>query len=265
MVIRKLALHVGDKTANVVSELKSNVEFIGEATACSIKAIFQPHKVRWKETLIYVNSTGFDAIPIVMLVCLLMGLTLGIQAAIMLAQWGTEMFMADMIAIVMFKELGPVMIAIIAAGRSGSAFAAEIATMKVNEEVDAMTTMGLDLGRFLVVPKMIAMLFVAPFLVVFANLAGVLGGFLVGVFQLGIPAVTYWNRTIESVGLWDLGQSLIKTYVFVIIITTVSCMKGLASGTDAQSVGSAATSSVVVNIFSVIIADATLTLIFNLF
>jgi phospholipid/cholesterol/gamma-HCH transport system permease protein len=255
---------VGEKSYSIISRIKDSTTFIGEVFMTCGKALIKPHKIRWKETLEYINSTGYDAIPIVMLVCILMGVTLGIQAAIMLTQWGTEIFMADMIAIIMFKELGPIMVAIIAAGRSGSAFAAEIATMKVNEEVDAMTTMGLDLGRFLIVPKMVAMLFAAPFLVVFANFAGVLGGFLVGVFQLGIPAITYWNRTIESLTLWDFGQSLIKGFVFVMIITTISCMKGFASGSDAKSVGNAAISAVVANIFAVIIADALLTIIFNL-
>ena len=262
--MKKLAEKVGNKSFTVITEVKNSITFIGEVFMASLKALFNPRKIRWKETFEYVNSTGYDAIPIVMLVCMLMGLTLGIQAAIMLTQWGTEVFMADMIAIIMFKELGPIMVAIIAAGRSGSAFAAEIATMKVNEEVDAMTTMGLDLGRFLIVPKMIAMLFAAPFLIVFANFAGILGGFLVGVFQLKIPAVTYWNRTIESLSLGDFGQSIAKGFIFVMIITTISCMKGFASGSDAKSVGNAAISAVVANIFAVIIADAILTVIFNL-
>ena len=261
--MKRIAESVGKKSFAVITEVKQSIAFIGEVFVTCSKALLKPHKVRWKETFEYVNSTGYDAIPIVMLVCMLMGLTLGIQAAIMLTQWGTEVFMADMIAIIMFKELGPIMVAIIAAGRSGSAFAAEIATMKVNEEVDAMTTMGLDLGRFLIVPKMIAMLFAAPFLIVFANFAGVLGGFLVGVFQLGIPAITYWNRTVDSLTLGDFGQSLIKGFVFVMIITTISCMKGFSSGSDAKSVGKAAISAVVANIFAVIIADALLTIIFN--
>ncbi len=263
--MKNLAGKVGGRTYYSLQRLKSMVVFLGETAAVFTSCLRHPSQIRWRETLYYMNMCGFDALPIVVLICYLMGLILGIQAAFILTQWGTEVFMADMIGLVIIKELGPLMVAIIATGRSGSAFAAEIGTMKVNEEVDAMTTMGLVPSRFLVVPKLIAMLATMPLLAAFGNLAGVIGGFSIGFFKLDIPAVTYYQRTVAAVNITDFFEGITKIVCFALLITVIGCMSGFEAKNDAQSVGRAATSAVVNGIFIIIVCDAVLTLIFNLF
>jgi len=262
--MKKVALKVGTNTFYAVHKLKSMVTFIGETYVAFLKALLNPKKIRWRETLFYMNLCGFEALPIILLICFLMGLILGIQAAFILAQWGTEVFMADMIGLVIVKELGPLMVAIIATGRCGSAFAAEIGTMKVNEEVNAITTMGLEPSRFLVVPKLIAMLIAMPLLTAFGNLSGLLGGFSVGFFQLDIPAVTYYQRTVNMVSIMDFSEGMIKSICFAVLVTVIGCMSGFDAKDDAQGVGRATTSAVVNGIFVIIVCDTVLALLFNL-
>lgn len=262
--MRKIAIKVGSNTFYAVNKAKSMVVFIGETYIALCKALMNPKKIRWRDTLFYMNNCGFEALPIILLICFLVGLILGINSAIILAQWGTEVFMADMIGLVIIKELGPLMVAIIATGRSGSAFAAEIGTMKVNEEVNALTTMGLEPSRFLVIPKLIAMLIVMPLLAAFGNLAGIIGGFSVGFFQLDIPAVTYYQRTINAVTVMDFSEGMIKATCFAVLLTVIGCMSGFDAKDDAQGVGKSTTSAVVNGIFIIIVCDAILTLLFNI-
>ena len=161
------------------------------------------------------------------------------------------------------KELGPLMVAMISTGRAGSAFAAELGTMKVNQEIDAMTTMGFVTSRFLVIPKLIAMFCVMPVLTIFGNLCGVLGGLFVGMVQLNLPFISYLNQTIRAITYTDVMGSIIKALVFAVIIALVGCYRGLESSKDAQGVGKAATSAVVTSIFLIVIFDALLTILFT--
>ncbi len=256
---------VGEKFIQNIQRVKLAIAFLGEAAHASWEAICSPRKIRWKETLKCINMCGFDGLPIVIMICFLMGLVLGINAAIILSQWGTEIYMADMIGLSIVKELGPIMVAVIGTGRCGSAFAAEIGTMKINEEVDALSTMGLSPSRFLIIPKLIAMLFVTPFLAIFGNFAGIIGGFSVGYFQLDIPAVTYYNRTVQIINMTNFSEGIVKSIVFALLITLIGCMRGFEASNDAQSVGRATTSAVVTTTFAVIISDTLLTLVFNAF
>lgn len=248
---------------NLLDELRDAVVFTGELVSLILEGIRKPSKIRWRETLYYMDMCGSDAVPIVMLICLLMGVILGFQGAIQLQQYGGDVFIADFVALVITKELGPLMVAMICTGRAGSAFAAEIGTMKVGEEIDALRTMGLEPGRFLTLPKFIAMIVAMPLLTVFGDIVGIIGGLLIAVFKMDLPVIIYYNRVTAILTPLSFMLGLFKSLVFAIIITTVGCRRGFNARSDAQGVGHAATSSVVSSIFWIVIADFVLTFIYS--
>ncbi len=261
--IKKFFLFFGNKAIKVIDETKSILTFIGELSLAALSACASPKKIRWNDTAYYMRLCGTSATPIAILICFSMGLILGFQGALQLHKYGGDIFLADAVGMSIVLELGPLMIAMVAIGRAGSAFAAEIATMKVSEEIDAMTTMGFITSRFLIIPKLIAMLIIMPILTVFGDIAGVLGGLCVGVFQLGIPIQTYLNRTLIAIKPTYFLEGLIKSVIFAIIITAIGCLRGFEAKKDAQGVGRAATSAVVSGIFLIILADTLLTLVFR--
>ena len=254
---------VGHHSWGVIANLRDAVTFVGDLVYSIIQAILHPTRIRWRETVGYMLRCGADAVGIVLLICFLMGLILGFQAALQLQAFGADIMVADLVGLSITKELGPLMVAMICTGRAGSAFAAEIGTMKVSEEVDAMATMGLDVSRFLIFPKVFALFLVMPLLVVFGDIAGVLGGGIVGYFMLEIPPVAYWNETVLVVGIWEVSEGLIKAAVFALLISGVGCYRGLRTDGGAEGVGAATTSAVVSGIFLVIVADTALTYLFT--
>lgn len=247
--------------AEVGHEIFAQVAFIGAYTQALLLAIRHPRRVRWGDTLRVAEAAGFRALPIVSLIAFLLGVILAFQSAIAMRQFGAEIFVADLVAISLFRELGPLMMAILLAGRSGAAFAAEIGTMKVNEEVNALTTMGLDPVRFLVVPKILAGVFVAPLLALYANLIGLFGAALVMV-SFGIPMVAFFNQVSGAVGIGDLGSGLFKAAVFGLLVASVGCLRGLQTGTGAAAVGRATTSAVVSAIILIVIVDGLFAVLF---
>jgi len=220
-------------------------------------------KVRWRETWLYMQRSGHEALPIVSLISFLMGLITAFQAAVQLRQFGADIYVANLVGLSITRELGPLMTAIIASGRSGAAFAAEIGTMKVSEEVDALDAMGLDRTRFLVTPKVIALLVMLPCLTLFADLVGILGGLFVALFSLDIPAVVYFRQLKAYMSMWDIGQGLLKAVVFAILIATIGCLRGFEARAGAESVGRVTTAAIVSGIFAIICADAVFTVLFN--
>jgi len=256
--------HLGDISIDVGKHCLSMLGHIGDFGAEVARAMRHPSKIRWRETFYYMDMCGSDALPIVSIICLLMGLILGFQGAIQMHRFGTDIFLADAVGLIIIKELGPLMVAMISTGRAGSAFAAEIGTMKVGEEIDAMTTFGFVPSRFLFIPKLIAMLVAAPLLTVFGDVIGILGGMTVGYFQLGIPITAYTNRTLVVLHPIHLAESLTKSLVFAVLITVVGCVRGFESDSDAQGVGRAATSAVVTSILMIVLADTILTALFSM-
>lgn len=236
--------------------------FLG-AVAGAVPELFRRRKRRWREFFYYAELCGFQSLPIVIMLCFLMGVVLGIQGAIQMRKVGTEIFMVDLIGFSVLKELGPLMVAIIATGRAGSAFAAEIGTMKVNEELSALRTMGIDSAGFLVLPKLCAMVIALPLLSVCGDAAGILGGMCVGVSVLDIPAAAYWLRTVDVLNIAALTGGLVKSAVYAVLITLAGCYCGFTSSGDAQGVGRGATRAVVMSIFLVVISDAVMTLLFS--
>ncbi|MDZ7335135.1 MAG: ABC transporter permease [candidate division KSB1 bacterium] len=218
--------------------------------------------IRWKSTIHQMVLIGFNSIPIVATICFFVGLIMAMQAAYQLERFGASIYVADLVGVAMTRELGPLLTAIIIAGRSGSAIAAEIGTMKVNEEIDALQTMGLNPVRFLVVPRLLALLIVLPCLTIIANLVGILGGFFLAIFNLNISFIRYFHQTADALVMKDLITGLIKTIFFAMIIAQVGAYQGFIVEGGAEGVGKSTTASVVASIFLIIVADLIMTMIF---
>jgi phospholipid/cholesterol/gamma-HCH transport system permease protein len=255
---------VGAAVVSFYRDMLFMISFMGEMTRALIGALLKPHRIRWRETRYYMQLCGSQSLPIVLLLCYLMGVIIGFQAALQLEKFGGAVFIADLIGFSILKELGPLMVAMIATGRAGSSFAAEIGTMKVAEEIDAMKTMGFSPHRFLVVPKLLALLMVIPILSVFGDFAGIIGGITVGKVYLGLPVVSYLHRTFEVLYPSAFFEGIIKSMVFAFLISAAGCMRGFQADRDAQGVGRATTSAVVSGIFLVVVADAIMTVLFTL-
>ncbi len=256
-----LAEEVGAAVVDVWRDTRTLISFVGELTVALAHAALHPRGVRWRDALRVAESAGVNALPIVALVSFLMGLIMAFQAAVPLRQFGAELFVANLIALSMLRELGPLMTAIILAGRSGSAFAAELGTMKVREEIDALKTMGLDPVRFLVVTRVVAAVAMTPLLTIFADLLGLIGGAVV-MLSLGFPLITYFNQIQYAVTYGSLLGGLLKAFVFGILVAAIGCLRGLHTGTGATAVGESTTSAVVSGIILIAITDGIFSVVY---
>jgi phospholipid/cholesterol/gamma-HCH transport system permease protein len=235
-------------------DIRELITFTGELCVAMFYAALNPRRIRWKDAFLIAETAGVNALPIIALVSFLVGLIIAFQSAIPMKQFAAEIFVANLVALSMLRELGPLMTAIILAGRSGSAFAAELGTMKVREEIDALTTMGLDPVRFLAVTRVIASLVMTPLLTIFANLFGLIGGAVV-FLSLGFPLVTYNNQVLSAVTSTDFLGGLVKAFVFGILIAGIGCLSGLQTKAGASAVGQSATRAVVSGIILIIVTD----------
>ncbi len=252
---------VGAGALRWVEGIGEVVRFTGEMVIGLFDAIRHPRMIRWKDTWEYMARSGQEALPIVALISFLMGLITAFQAAVQLQQFGADIYIANLVGLSIVRELGPLMTAIIAAGRSGAAFAAEIGTMKVSEEVDALQAMGLDRTRFLVTPKVLALVLMLPCLTLFADLVGILGGLLVANLGLEIPAQVYFRQMALYMSFADIQLGINKSIVFAILIAAVGCLRGFQAREGAESVGQITTSAIVSGIFSIVVADAVFTVL----
>lgn len=253
---------VGRRTVHILRDARELLRFVGETTVGLLSLVPFPHRLRWRDTLRAMQTAGVDAFPVVMLVSGLLGLILSYQSADTLHRFGADVFLPYGLALSIVRELGPLMTAIVLTARSGSAFAAEIGTMKVNEEIDALTTMGLDPARFLITPRIVAAVLVTPVLTMFANLAGLAGGAVVATQQLGLPLVTFNNQVRAALDAGDLLGGLFKALVFGILVAAIGCHRGMQTRGGAVGVGTATTSSVVSGIVLIALADALLSVIY---
>src|SRR5512139_1661673 len=251
---RPVTEEIGFAATGVWRDLKAQVAFIGEISAALAYAITHPQSVRWRDVWRVCERAGVDALPIVALISFLLGMILAFQSAVPMKRFGAEIFVADLIGLSMLRELGPLMTAILLAGRSGAAFAAEIGTMRVNQEVDALTTMGLDPVRFLVTPRIIALVLMMPLLTLFANLVGVAGG-AVTMQTFGIPFITFFREADAAVQLRDFLAGFVKTFFFAILVAGIGCLRGLQTKAGASAVGESATSAVVSCIIMLVVVD----------
>jgi phospholipid/cholesterol/gamma-HCH transport system permease protein len=256
-----LAEQVGRTAVAVAADVREEIAFLGEAAAQLAAALRRPRSLRWHDVTLVAERAGADALPIVGLVSFLIGVVLAFQSAMPLRQFGADVFVPSLVAFAILRELGPLMAAIMLAGRSGSAFAAEIGTMKINAELSALQVMNLDPMRFLAVPRLLAGLLVAPLVTLFANLAGLLGGAVVFV-GIGFPLFTYWNQIQTFVGLNNLMVGLIKSLFFGLIVAGVGCLRGFQTAKGPSAVGLSATSAVVTSILLIVVADGVFALLF---
>jgi phospholipid/cholesterol/gamma-HCH transport system permease protein len=245
---------IGRNTVEAFKSFNEMCAFVGETFCRTLEVIFIPRRFRFQDAALAFERTGFDGFPITALVGFLLGLILAFESATSLKMFGVEVYVADLIAIGLFRELGPIVSAIILAGRSGSAFAAEIGAMKVNEELDALSTMNLPPVRFLVLPRVAASMIAMPFLTLICELAGLVGGAMVLLF-MDIPSSVFWDHVNSSTTVFMVLFGLAKAVVFGLIIALIGCFAGLRTTNTADGVGVAATQAVVGGIIWIVIVD----------
>ncbi len=261
MVIVRLFQSVGENTLRFLRDMRATITFGGEAFVKLLGTFVHPGRLRWGDTILIAEKAGADAVGITALLGFLIGLILAFQSAIAMAMFSAEIYTADLVVIATFRELGPLITCFVLASRSGSAFAAELGTMKVNEEIDALTTMGIDPVRFLVLPRMIAAVFVIPLLTMFNNLLALVGCFVV-MLAIGFSPVVVIDQIYGAADLVDLFGGLAKTLVFGGLIAGIGCLKGLQAGTGASAVGDAATKAVVSGIVAIVVADGVFAVVY---
>ncbi len=255
---------VGERTATFINDARFGVSFVGEMTLATIDIFRRPSSIRWKDFPFFFSRGGVNALPIVALINFLIGVITGYQGAVQLHKFGADIFLSDLVTISLTRELAPLMTAIIVAGRSGSAYAAEIGTMKVGEEIDALKSMGFHITRFLILPRVLATAISLPLLTIFADLMGIIGGVVAASFILDISLVRFLNQAQQALQYWDFFTGVFKSVLFGVVIGMVGCYRGLQVEGGAESVGKYTTQAVVTSIFLIILIDAVFTVIFQL-
>lgn len=258
----ELTTQIGVSVIDALAYLGALARLGGRAAYFTFVAPFRGKQLRLERAVSQAMQTGVGALPILSLITFFIGLILALQAAYELRKFGAVNYVASAVAISLTRELGPLITAVVVIGRSGSAFAAEIGTMKVTEEIDALETMAIDPVHFLVTPKFIAMIVMLPCLTIWANTMGIFGGALFGVAQADFTFGSYIQASLEALFLRDVMSGLIKSVMFGVTITAVGCHEGLSTGAGAEQVGRSTTRAVVVSIFLVILVDLVFTALF---
>lgn len=253
---------VGESVLGGLAYVGSLTTLAGRAAYFTFVAPFQGKPARIQRSVSQAMEAGVRALPILSLITFFIGLILALQAAYELRRFGAMSFVASAVALSMTRELGPLITAVIVIGRSGSAFAAEIGTMQVTEEIDALETMAIDPVGFLVAPKFVAMIVMLPCLTIWANFMGILGGSLFGVLKADFTFQRYILASLDALYLRDVLTGLIKSFMFGMTITAVGCQEGFNTGGGAEQVGRSTTKAVVVSIFLVILVDLVFTMLF---
>ncbi len=261
-IAQRILGYIGRRIFHTLYAVDRISRLTGETLYWTLVAPFKGRRVRWRSTVEQMVRIGVDSIPIVLVISFFVGLIMAMQSAYQLARFGATIYVADLVAVSITRELGPLLTAIVIAGRSGSAIAAEIGTMKVSEEIDALRTMGLNPVHFLVVPRTLALLVMLPCLVLLSDFVGIVGGYLIGVTTLHIPAARYITQTANALVLKDLVTGLVKTVFFALIIAKIGSYQGFSVEGGAEGVGRSTTNSVVASIFMIIAADVFFTALF---
>ena len=251
----------GVKILEVFGETRAMLTFVGELLQALARLMVGRARFRSSDLALFVQQSGAEALPIVTLISVLVGLILAFVGAVQLAAFGAQLYIADAVGIGMLRQMGALMTAVILAGRTGAAFAAQLGSMQVNEEIDAFKTLGISPMEFLVLPRVLALLLMMPLLTLYADALGILGGMLVAVAMFDIPVTHYLTQTREALSLSHLGVGLFMSLVFGVIIGIAGCYRGLNAGRSSAAVGEAATKAVVGAIVGIVIADALITLV----
>lgn len=248
--------------AGVVSDIKGSLAFIGEVTVALVRLIAGRANTRFSDFMTFCYQAGPDAFAIITLTSVLVGMILAYLGAVQLQQFGAEIYVADLVVIGMLREMGALMTAIVMAGRTGAAYAAQLGTMQTNEEVDAIVTMGISPVEFLVVPRMLALVVMMPLLTIYANLLGMIGGGIVA-GGMGITPLQYINASETAITAAHFGVGLLKSVIFAVLIAVAGCRSGINSGRSSAAVGQAATEAVVTAVVYLIVADAAINILFQ--
>jgi phospholipid/cholesterol/gamma-HCH transport system permease protein len=254
---------LGESTFTASAGALEMLTFVGENVIAFLKLLRRQAQFRWADTLLVMQECGPQALGIVALINFLMGLILAFVGATQLEKFGASIYTADLVAIASVREMGCIMTGIIMCGRTGAAFAAQLGTMKVNQEIEAFRTFGFNPVEFLVLPRMLALIFMMPLLVVFADLISIVGGFLVSTLMLDITPALYLNRTIETITLTSFLLGVFKGTYFGVLVALTGCLRGMQCGTNAAAVGLATTSAVVTGITAIIASDGLFAVICN--
>jgi phospholipid/cholesterol/gamma-HCH transport system permease protein len=258
-----LLINVGNQTIDAVRSTGQFVTFLGEATLATRKFLQGKAHFRRSDMFLIMQQAGAEALPIVSLVSFLLGVIMAYLGAAQLAKFGAAIYVANLVGLSMARETAPIMTAIVLAGRTGAAFAAQLGTMNVNEEIDALRTLGIAPMEFLVVPRMLALMLMLPLLVIYSCLMGIVGGAFVAVAGLGITLTEYLVQTQAALTMTDVASGLFKAVVYGAIVAVTGCLRGMQCGRSAADVGAAATSAVVTAIVLIIAACAVLTVIYD--
>ena len=259
-----LLARIGASTIAAGQASIDTLSFIGDAFLAFLKFFVGQARFQRSDLMLTVQQCGVQGLPIVSLISVLVGLILAFIGAVQLMMFGAQIYVANLVGIAMVRVMGAVMVGVIMAGRTGAAFAAQIGTMQVNEEIDALQTLGISPMEFLVLPRMLALILMMPLLCVYADLMGILGGFIVGVGMLDISATQYINQTIMALNLYHFFIGLFQAFVFGILIALAGCLRGIQCGRNASAVGQATTSAVVTSIVAIVLATAIVTIIANI-
>lgn len=264
-VSERMLVRLGTITINIHRNWLNGLEFTGELAMSLLKFLRGKTTFRRKDFLLLLDGSGAQALPIVTLISVLVGMILAFVGAVQLRQFGAGLFVADLVGLGMAREMAAMMTAVIIAGRTGAAFAAQLGTMQVNEEIDALRTFGISPMEFLVLPRMLALILMLPLLTIYSAFLGVLGGGIVSAMMLGIGLQAYFLRIQEAVGLDHFLIGVAKSVVFGVVVAMAGCMRGMQCGRSAQAVGQATTAAVVSAIVWIVVCDAIITLLCQTF
>ncbi|WP_341326662.1 ABC transporter permease [Methylotuvimicrobium sp. KM2] len=254
---------IGKMVLSGLADTKGLVIFIGETVQAGISLMRGKARFRAVDLFLCLQETGPGALAIVTLISLLVGLILAFVGAVQLAMFGAQIFIADLVGLGTVREMGALMTAVIMSGRTGAAYAAQLGTMNVNSEIDALKTMGISPMEFLVLPRMLALILMLPLLCIYADFMGILGGAIVTTNAFDVSLIQYFTQLSKAVDLTDFSIGLFKSLVFAVLIATAGCMRGMQCGRSASAVGDAATAAVVNSIVYIVVADSIITLICN--
>ncbi len=255
---------IGNHALGFFQQSIEMLTFTGEILLSYVRFFSGRARFLKRDLTYFLYDCGPQALPIVALISFLVGFTLAFIGAVQLQMFGADIYVANLVGLTMTREMGPMMAAIIMAGRTGASYAAQLGTMQVNEEIDALQTMGLNPLDFLVLPRMTALLIMMPLLAVFADFVGILGGFFIGCFSLDISPILYYEQTVQAIHINHFLVGIIKAVVFGYLVAFCGCIKGMHCGRSAGAVGQATTSAVVTAIVFIVVADAGFTFFFNL-
>jgi len=253
----------GEHVIEEFQEFKDTVSFVGRVTLEMSWKLRHPHRIRWGEVVHLIQQTGAEALPIVALMSTLIGLVTAFSSAIQLRQFGAGIYIANLVGIGMTREMGPLIAAILMAGRTGSAFAAELGTMNISDEVDALRVMRIDPLDYLVMPRLFAVMLTLPLLTLFADAFGIIGGMIVAIVGLDISPGAFFSQLQKSIVLWDVFSGVMKAFIFGLLIAGVGCYRGLVTRGGAMGVGKSTTTSVVSGIFLIVLADSVFVVLFH--